>query len=345
MALKTLADIYIRDIFERAALEPSVRLSAIVGSGGAAEDPRVAGLVAANNGRVIVDHFYRDLTRGDPDIGDDTANKPTPDQIPEGDYNMRKGFYTKSWGEADIVNNFGFLPDPLGQTAQLVQGWWSDWYDEHAIASLNGILEDNLDTDSGDMVHNIWTNAAADAANSISRAAVIDAAGTSGDHADDYAVIIMHSTVFNTLDKANEIETVYPSDTLPFRSFRGLRVVQSDSCFVSDGTVLTGVGSATNAAYVTYLMGPGAIRIGRSDAGITGGVSEIDRQPSEGMGAGRSTLVTRQQYVLHPMGFSFLSASVAGESPTKAELQNAANWNRIAGDRKHVRIAALISRA
>ena len=53
-----------------------------------------------------------------------------------------------------------------------------------------------------------------------------------------------------------------------------------------------------------------------------------------------TVLINRRRYILHPRGVKFTSASVAGDSPTNAELETAANWVRI-WEAKNVRLVAI----
>ena len=53
-----------------------------------------------------------------------------------------------------------------------------------------------------------------------------------------------------------------------------------------------------------------------------------------------TVLINRRRYILHPRGVKFNSASVAGDSPTNAELENGANWTRVF-ENKNVRIVAI----
>ena len=45
-------------------------------------------------------------------------------------------------------------------------------------------------------------------------------------------------------------------------------------------------------------------------------------------------------YLLHPRGVKFTSTTVAGDTPTNAELELAANWTRV-WENKNVRIVAV----
>jgi hypothetical protein len=67
--------------------------------------------------------------------------------------------------------------------------------------------------------------------------------------------------------------------------------------------------------------------------------TELFRVPSAGNGSGQDIIFSRQTEILHPFGFSFSSASVAGQSATYAELALAANWTRVYASRKNVPLA------
>ena len=85
------------------------------------------------------------------------------------------------------------------------------------------------------------------------------------------------------------------------------------------------------------MFGGGAIG---STNGKTMVPSEMERKPDTGNGGGQDIIYSRRSDLIHPLGFSFESASVAGQSATLAELATATNWNRI-WDRKHIPMAFL----
>ena len=53
-----------------------------------------------------------------------------------------------------------------------------------------------------------------------------------------------------------------------------------------------------------------------------------------------TVLINRRRYILHPRGVKFTSASVAGDSPTSAELETSSNWVRI-WENKNVRLVGV----
>jgi hypothetical protein len=76
----------------------------------------------------------------------------------------------------------------------------------------------------------------------------------------------------------------------------------------------------------------------------TGYGTELYRYPSAGNGGGQSVLHSRFNIGIHPLGFAFTSTTVAGESPSIAELALPANWTRAVSQRKSVPLAFLISK-
>ena len=85
------------------------------------------------------------------------------------------------------------------------------------------------------------------------------------------------------------------------------------------------------------IFGSGAVVSG---FGKTKVPSELYRDPSKGNGGGQETLYSRRADIIHPLGFEFGSASVAGQSATLAELATAANWSRV-WERKNVPLCFL----
>jgi hypothetical protein len=112
---------------------------------------------------------------------------------------------------------------------------------------------------------------------------------------------------------------------------------------VVDDNIPSRAGTTDGTVYTTYLFGQGA---------FAKGSAMLDSKPIEG-GTGTegveiyragldsdSMLINRRRYILHPRGVRFNSASVAGDSPTNAELETAANWTRV-WEAKNVRIVAV----
>ena len=92
-------------------------------------------------------------------------------------------------------------------------------------------------------------------------------------------------------------------------------------------------GGTSGWVYSSYLFGSGAVGRGEGAAPVP---TETDRDSL----AGEDVLINRRHYILHPRGIAFQSASVAGSSPTNAELALSANWDRVYNS-KNIRIVEL----
>ena len=99
------------------------------------------------------------------------------------------------------------------------------------------------------------------------------------------------------------------------------------------------VAGSNRITYTSVLFGAGAFQLG---VGAPKLPQEVDRAPAQGDGGGVETIWTRRQWIVHPTGFQWSDGSVAGESPTLAELALAANWDR-SFSRKNVPLAFIRS--
>lgn len=195
-----------------------------------------------------------------------------------------------------------------------------------------GVLADNIANDSSDMLKSVATDnvAAVADAEKISAEVILDAAQTLGDHKDQLAVLAIHSVIYTTLQKQNLIDYIPNArGEGTFPTYLGYRLVVDDS--------LPAVAGTNRITYTSILFASGALD------GATGSPampSELERVANAGNGGGQDIIHTRQTKIIQPFGFSFLSASVAGQSATIAELATATNWNRVRA-RKNIGIAFL----
>jgi hypothetical protein len=278
----------------------------------------------------------------DPNIStDDPTLLSTPFKINAVNQVVRKNYLNNSWGAASFAGEIAGS-DPMQRIAQRVNAYWDRTYEFRLIRSLIGVLLSNVANNSSDMVVDISAattgspitiNGTQYTSPSFNRNAVIDAAGTIGDRMSDFRAIAMHSAVYREASKNNEIEFVRDSDNnIMFATYAGMAVLQDDSLIMPSAGV-----------YLTVLFGPGAVGFADGEPS-TGFGLEVFRTPNAGNGGGLSTLYTRRNSIIHPLGFSFTGASVVGPSPSSAELATAANWTRIAPQRKQVPLCFLVTK-
>jgi hypothetical protein len=83
-----------------------------------------------------------------------------------------------------------------------------------------------------------------------------------------------------------------------------------------------------------YLFGEGAVAFNPCQERVP---FETQREATKS----RDVLVSRDAKIIHLRGIKWQNASVAGNSPTNAELATAANWNRVY-EKKAIRCVKLV---
>lgn len=246
----------------------------------------------------------------------------------------RAAYLNEGWNCMNLVKNIT-KQDPLEFVAGRLLSYWRKVAQRRAIATVVGIYNDNVASNGSDMV--------IDAGGQISAAAIIRAKATMGDYSGQLgglSVIAMHSAVQTELQILNLIDFTPIADQIPeFGRFQGMRVV------VDDGMpVITG----TPNKYLSVIFGPGALGFAEETPPGEDGL-EYDRAPDRGNGGGTETLWNRRNFVVHPLGYSFLSATITGTPTTTrpvsanwADLALATNWERKFA-RKQVPLAFITS--
>jgi hypothetical protein len=225
----------------------------------------------------------------------------------------RAAYLNEGFNCMNLVKNI-INQDPLEFVAGRMLSYWQKQAQRRAIATVVGIYNDNVAGNGGDMV--------IDAGGSISAAAVIRAKATMGDYSGQLgglSVIAMHSAVQTELQILNLIDFTPLADQIPeFGRFQGMRVVVDDGMPVIPGTP---------NKYLSVIFGPGALGFAEDTPPGEDGL-EYDRTPDRGNGGGAETLWSRRDFVIHPLGYSFTSATITGTPTTTRPIS--ANWSDLA---------------
>ncbi|MCK0543568.1 hypothetical protein JTE78_12425 [Pseudomonas syringae pv. aptata] len=246
----------------------------------------------------------------------------------------RAAYLNEGWNCMNLVKNIT-NQDPLEFVAGRLLSYWRRAAQRRVIATVVGIYNDNVASNGGDMVQ--------DAGGIISAASIIRAKATMGDYSGQLgglSVIAMHSAVQTELQILNLIDFTPIADQVPeFGRFQGMRVVVDDSMPVIAGTP---------NKYLSVIFGPGAMGFAEETPPGEDGL-EYDRTPDRGNGGGAETLWNRRNFVMHPLGYSFLSATITGTPTTTrpisanwSDLALATNWER-KWSRKQVPLAFITS--
>lgn len=334
MSVVRISDVIVPEVFFNYMAKDTTEKTAIFRSGILKPDAELAGKLSGG-GRTFNVPFWNDLDNTEAGVAnDDPAANATPGNIGTGKDIARRQVRTRGWSTADLS---GILAgaDPMQRIRERVTGYWDRQFQRILVKTLTGVFASNVTNNSSDFIKDISNDSAATAtaAELVSAEAIIDTKYTSGDAADVYKVIVMHSTVKKRLEKLNLIDFVPDSEgRIQFEYYLGLLVVVDDGVYTIAGTNRT--------KYYTYLVGPGAL--GWAEVPVTTPV-EVQRYASQGNGMGVEQLWTRRQYVMHPYGIKWTDTSVAGEFPTNADLANGTNWLRVYAERKQIPISVLIT--
>lgn len=338
-----LSDVIIPAVYMSYSSVDNPELSAFYESGVAVRSA-VLDNAFKSGGRIAHMPFWKDL---DPTIEpnystDAPTDVATPNKVVADEMLVRIANMNQGYSSADLVAELAGS-NPMQRIRDRFGTYWTRHWQRRIIATCRGILADNIANHSNDMVNSVAleTTVGVTAANLFSRSNFTGAVFTLGDHFGEIVAIAVHSIVFKRMVDNDDITFERPSTVdpnIPISAggqvpyFLGKRVVVDDSMPVIAGTT-------SGYKYVSALFGEGMIGWGENLPLVP---SEVYRRPDQGNGGGVEQLWERKSWVVHPFGYNFASASVAGNSPTLAELALAANWTRKV-ERKNVPLAFLIT--
>jgi hypothetical protein len=331
MPATQISDIVVPQQFTAYQIENSMVSTALYQSGVLVRNGEIDSQLQAGAEQFTIP-FWRDLGENEADVTSDDPNiLSVPLKLTAGRQTVRKSFLHQSWSTMDLAAELSG-DDPLTKLQTRVQAYWDRQWERRLIATLRGVLASNVANNGGDMVNDI---SGAGASAPFSASGVIDTAATLGDRLEDVKAIAMHSAIYTEALKNDLIVFTPQSKGLPIKTFRGLAVILDDNLSPAAGI------------YTTILMGPGAIGFGASEPRLGFG-TELFRVPAAGNGGGQTTLHSRFNVGIHPLGFAWNDgtggSAIAGDSPTIADLSNAAHWTRAASNRKSIPLAFLISK-
>jgi hypothetical protein len=330
MAATRISDVVVPEVWTPYMLEVWTRKLRLVRAGIIDADPVFAAL-ASGAGKLFNLPFWKELSGGSAVGSDDPSVKATPTGMSSGQDQAVKHFRTKAWSHMDIAGQLAG-DDPAAALATMVADFWAGDLQDILIASLNGVFADNTANDSGDMIFDVANDdvGAVQAAEKIGSTPILLARQTMGDAKADLTAIAMHSILHTELERQQLIvrDPLDPRN-VGWGTYLDMTVIVDDGCPAVVGT--------NRITYTSYLFGAGAVAFGEGSPAMP---TETERDALAGNGTGQETLVNRREFILHPRGIKFTAASVAGISPTNAELEAAANWDR-AYNRKNIKLVAI----
>lgn len=244
----------------------------------------------------------------------------------------------EAWAGNSMVNLLT-AEDPMAAIADRIAAYWAIDEQTMLIKTADGVFADNAANDSSDLINNICSESTGGVSEStkFSAEAAIDTEAKLGDAGKKLGAIAMHSQVYYRIKKLGLIDFIPDEDGKEQIAFyQGKRIIVDDQ--------LSRAGTTSGTVYKTFIFAAGAFQKGEkllTDA-IDGGFGtlglELARTPKQHI----SEIISRRRFILHPHGTKFTSSSLAGKSPTDAELATAANWDRVF-EKKNLRVVLLLT--
>ena len=330
MAETKITNIIQPEIYTPYVMERSIYLNKFFQSGVIIQNPAISDKLSQGNKTFNIP-YWNDITH-DSEIPEE-ASSVTAQNITADKIIGRKQWRITKVGSNDMAAQLAG-GDPMMAIGDRMAGWWSRIYQADIVAYTRGVITDNVDNDSSDLINDIAIEDGdnATSANKISSDAVIDTIVLMGDHGQEIGAIAMHSTPYYRLVKLNLIDfTAESKQNIGFGTYMGLTVIVDDNIY-------SVAGSTSGYKYWTILYKPGALQWGETTALYVPTETERD----ENTGGGRDYLHERRVFCVAATGFTWVEGSVAGEFPTDAELALAANHDR-KYNKKNCGIAVLVT--
>ena len=318
MASTVLSDVIEPDVFAPYVQELTLEKSLLVKSGIIERNPALDSFLAGG-GRTIDMPKWQTLADIAANISNDTGTA-TVNNIDTRQERAIRHNRNQVWGAMDLVSQLAGS-DAMDAIANQVADYWVRHDQIMLLNILKGLLLDDT-SDSGSDPDLLVDIAAADdadmtVANQFNPDAMLDTFQLLGDAKGKISVIAVHSVVHTAMQKQNLIDYTPDSEAnVGFGTYMGKTLLIDDGLAVD--TSRTAADTTTvQPMYDTVAYAPGAFQWGQGSPRVP---AEVDRNPLEGSGGGEEFLVSRREWVLHPVGFIYSEPSIAGPSPTDAEL-------------------------
>ncbi len=335
-----VSDVVVPEIFTPYVQQFTEEKARIITSGVAVRDPAIDEMLAGGGLTFNVPSF-RDLDSDTDRVSTDTStsagfaggtDSPDPQKIETDTEIAVRLNRNQSWSSSDLAAVLAG-EDPLDAIVSRVGFYWARRLQAIVLATVNGVIKDNVANDSGDYENDVSGGSFIDGVTNFSAEAFLDAAVTMGDSMEDLVAIMVHSVVYNRMQKNNLIDFIPDSNgVVNIPTFLGRSVLIDD-----------GMPNAANV-YDSWLFGAGFLRLGSSAPKVP---TEITREAGAGNGGGQEILYSRQQWSLHPVGHAYTGTAASGgpDNSTGANNLNVAtSWNRVYPERKQIKFARLVTR-
>lgn len=321
------------EVFGDYMQEQSLIRNAFIYSGAIVFDPVLEEMLGTSSNVGTIPMFSSIDGEGDA-LNDDGETDNVPTALKGKKQTFMAVARMKSWFENTYVRYLTGRSPLQNLANRLVVPYWTNQWEKVVLSIVKGVMGlEAMATHKTDLSVKSGT---IEEGNKIGLTSGLDLGQKAlGDNRHLFSLFICHSQVATNLRKLQLIENVkYYSDILDeeieLPTYNGMIVFETDT-----GTVDTTVENFP--AYHSYMLGRNVISYAPKKVHRPYGAFYDDET-----NGGVEKIFTKQARVYHPNGFSILVNNIAKESPTNAELANAANW-KLEIDAKHIAIAELIT--
>lgn len=343
--LTRISDVVVPEIFTPYAQQLTETKSRLISSGAVVRDAAIDALLAGG-GLTFNVPSWKDLDDDAERVSTDTipaaytggTADPDPAKIESATEVAVRLSRNQSWATSDLAAVLAGS-DPADAIASRVAAYWTRRLQAAFVATMTGVFNDNEAAPTGtehvlnDLTNDVSGGAYAAGVTDFTAEAFLDAALTMGDSQDGLSMIMVHSVVYNRMQKNNLIDFI-PDSTgkVNIPTFLGHDVI------IDDGVPRSG------SVYESWIFGPGAVRLG---VGAPAVPTEVERHAGAGNGGGAETLYNRVEWAMHPVGHKYAGTPANGgpsNASTANNLAHADSWQRVFSERKMIKIARLITR-
>jgi len=327
MALTQIADVVVPEVFGPYAGNLSLTSSALIQSNAVSLDSELSSKLAGGGSTFNMPSWAAPDAEAEYSLPTDDATAITP--IKSSAINeiaarlLGNVAYSSSQLAAQLAGS-----DPHEALAGHIAGIVAGKRQTMLINQLTGLFATALTASESSILSE--SIAGQSAATQFNSDTFVDALAPFGDQlGQDYSIIV-HSGIKARMLKEGLIDFVSVGDAnLRMPLYLGHPVIVDDRCPSRAGTI-------DGLVYTSYVVAPGAIRMGAGNVEVA-----TDRDELAGTGSGTETLVVRDNFAFHAAGTKW-TGTAAGAAPTAAELATGGNWAKVI-DTKLIGLASIES--
>lgn len=330
MAEMKLADLIAHEEFCKYFAQQMLEKSTLIKSGIAAQDPVVAAKVAAGSGLEgkTLDMPSLDSldNAGDAEVPVESTGA-TVDKVGTICDVAVVQFLRKKFGVTDVARIMGNV-DPMAHIVSQLLPYWEKQNNKRFISLVKGVFASNDadQTDDGDMTFDISGETGTAAL--LAKDTILLGSQKMGDRSAELTAVAMNSATEKYLAALDTNAGLYRASEAPgqLSKYNGRDIIVDDNIPYD----------ATNKKATIYLFGRGVAAYNELP---TPHPFEADRDSDTAV----DYIHSWRRFIMHIRGFKWVGTP-AGLGPTAAELETAANWDRVYAQKRIplVRVVAKI---